>query len=69
MLYETRWGEENKPHLLAFVDAVVEHTGKPILMDTGRIVKVADADRIFQAIVAENKVTSLRRKMWRMRHA
>ena len=69
MLYGTRWGEENVPHLLAFVNAVVEHTGRPILMDHGRIVKVEEADRIFGAIVAENKVTSLRQRLWRMRDA
>lgn len=69
MLYETRWGEENKTQLLEFVDAVVEYTGKPIMMDNGRIVNLEDADRIFGAIVAENKVTSLRQKLWRMRNA
>ena len=69
MLYETRWGEENAAHLLAFIGAVVENTGEPILMDHGRIVKPDDANRIFGALVAENKVTSLRQRLWRMRDA
>lgn len=69
MLYKTRWGDDNAAHLLAFVDAVMEHTGQPIRMDHGRIVKIEDADRIFGAIVAENKVTALRQKLWRIRDA
>ena len=69
MLYKTRWGEENEKQILEFVDAVVEYTGKPIKMNEGRVVKLDDADRIFGAIVAENKVTSLRQKLWRVRNA